>query len=368
MLGIQLGFTPQIAAARKETIRLRLAMLEAGDEAEEMADRGSRAMFNMLAAQKRELETGIPVFLQFYEQMAEQQGQGVTTGAQATEQEKALQAAEKQLEILELRQQLALSDLQTQSEILTNTEQQVNLQKKLTFDPQVKQIDDVVNAMKAFTFDDKVAGIRAAQEQIALITDELSTANDILSDRQVVVDALKTIQEGLATSANAMKTKQAEYNLRLDDTIGSYDELIDRIGTVLDLIRDGVDASRNATDAWTDDIAEAKREMDKLIRMEEGGRTADQIAKEHFSGYNMPIPGMQEGGTLARGGVVKVGERGSELAILPTGTTVLPHTAAPANVSNVSSDTWNINEANQPVDVVNAVRKYQAYRRITGGR
>jgi len=368
MLGIQVGFTPQIAAARKETIRLRLAMLEAGDEAEEMADRGSRAMFDMLAAQKRELETGIPVFLQFYEQMAEQQEQGGTTAVESTEQEKALQAAEKQLEILELRQQLALADLQTQSDILTAEQQRVNIEKQLRFDPQLRQLQEMADTVKEITFEEAVKGIQDAQRDIVDLTLSLDSANKVLDDRQAVVDSLKIMQEGLATSANTLKIEQAEYNLRLGDTIGSYDELIDRIRTVLDLIRDGVDASRNATDAWTDDIAEAKREMDKLIRMEEGGRTADQIAKEHFSGYNMPIPGMEEGGTLARGGVVEVGERGKELAILPTGTTVLPHSAVPANISNVSSDTWNINQANQPVDVVNAVRKYQAYRRITGGR
>ena len=141
-----------------------------------------------------------------------------------------------------------------------------------------------------------------------------------------------------------MKIKQAEYNLELEDTTQAYDEFIGRLQTVLDLFGQ--------------------------IAAEAAEVTAAQV--ERGSGYGHPMtpewPGLEEGGTLARGGVVKVGERGSELAILPTGTTVLPHAAVPANISNVSSDTWNINEANQPIDVVNAVRKYQAYRRITGGR
>lgn len=81
------------------------------------------------------------------------------------------------------------------------------------------------------------------------------------------------------------------------------------------------------------------------------------------------IPGMAAGGQVTRGGVVEVGEKGRELAVLPTGTTVLPHQALqPANVSKSYSDTFNISGVEQTLDVMSEIRKWQQFQRILGGR
>ena len=51
---------------------------------------------------------------------------------------------------------------------------------------------------------------------------------------------------------------------------------------------------------------------------------------------NIRIPGLQEGGTIRRGGSAIVGERGPELVTLPRGATVTPNGQAGGNVFNIS--------------------------------
>lgn len=359
MLGIQSAFAPQIAATTKQTLLLRLAMLEAGDEAEQMATKGSSAMFNMLAAQKRELETGIPVFLQFYQQVAEGQQAVSGTAVQETKQQKALKEAERQLQILEIRQQLALIDLQMQSDILSAEQERVNLTKQLRFDPQLRQLKDMAETTKEVTFEEAVAGIQAAQRDIGLLTTELASANRILAERQTVVDALKVIQEGLAASATDLKIKQAEYNLELANTKANYDAIIASLQAALAMLQEPIELAINIPESLEEEIA---RRFPEALAPE----TPAEEAARRFANYT--YPGMQEGGAVTGGGAAIVGERGPELAMLPTGTRVLPHSAMPASVSKSYSDVWNITQARDTVDVMNEVRKWNAFRRILGGR
>ena len=55
-----------------------------------------------------------------------------------------------------------------------------------------------------------------------------------------------------------------------------------------------------------------------------------------ISGIGSGIPGLQEGGTIRRGGTVRVGERGPELVTLPRGASVTPNGQAGGSTFNIS--------------------------------
>jgi hypothetical protein len=81
------------------------------------------------------------------------------------------------------------------------------------------------------------------------------------------------------------------------------------------------------------------------------------------------IFGAAEGGTVTSGGLVKVGERGQEIVNLPTGSSVIPgNRIGPATMTRSFSDTYNVYGVNQPIDVMDTIRRYQSFSRIFGGR
>ena len=79
--------------------------------------------------------------------------------------------------------------------------------------------------------------------------------------------------------------------------------------------------------------------------------------------------GFAGGGTVARGGVARVGERGAETVLLPAGAQVVAAGVRGAtSIDNRQSHSWSINGVSQPIDVADAVKRMLAFDRLRRGR
>lgn len=309
-----------IKRARLEELGLGHESVKAAEKVKQAAEDMSDG-FDLLAAQQRELAQGIPVALQRYRYDLEQ----------------AQRAAEIEEPEREPYDGIAATPAQEESEVdrLRRLREAKQLMYDLTYQPLLRQLretfEDLTGANKEITFEEAMIGLQRSWEESQRLTKEISEQKQILENQETSMVNLNRVSQQLtAEEARRLEIQKEIYN--------ETEELLQMELERLDAL-----ARYNAL---------AKKTLVRTpTEWEEWGE-----------------PGMQTGGRVIRGGLVKVGEAGPELASLPTGTTVMPNAAIPAQVSRSYSDTWNITQANQPVDVVNEIRKYNAFRRILVGR
>jgi ABC-type transporter Mla subunit MlaD len=276
--------------------RARLGELGMGEAVSQAAsDLGDS--FNLLAAQQREIEQGIPIAFQRYEQEyqdalrgAGQAAQGATGG----EGEKESDRLARELEKLQLMYDLAY---QPQQRLLTET------------------MEDYLG------------------ENIEI---PLSEALRMLKEQG-------TIYTGL--------------NRQVLDMGGTLEDSSQWIGTIYDTRSNQLSIEDKLLGLYEDQTIELGKQVALYGAMNPG------------AAITAPLPGLADGGDVMRGGMVRVGERGPETALLPTGTRVLP-AGATHNVSSTRTyqDTYNVYQASQPWSVVDAIRKESALRKLTAGR
>lgn len=210
LLNVNATFIPGMFEAEEAVLRAKLALIEMGDEAEEIGKKAQFGIDDLISAQQRELREGVPVLRTIFDKIRAA-AEGKDGADKKSPEEEALEAAEKNLEILRIKQQLETIELRKKIEIANVEQQRLNLTKQLTFDPQIRELDLLANQLKEVTFEEAKAGIIAAREEMAGLRDrinestgelvglneQLAGANSVLAERQAVVDALNVQQEDL---------------------------------------------------------------------------------------------------------------------------------------------------------------------------
>jgi len=354
--------------------RARLEELKASKQLKETSND-----FDMLAAQQRELAEGLPVpFQQLMWELDQQRTARSRTVSRAQE--------------------------ESLSEQLQRLKEMKEIERDLTFEPMRRSLRETFETMTGAnierTFDDAMKGLRDAFYQSQRLTGELTVQRVALFDAE-------TSLGNQEDSLQRMERTQALLEESRERTLDTESQILTMVGMTTEELKAQYDLAVAQADQRLAAI-KAQREA-ALAAQDEEKQTAltaiDEIAARHqqlsqpattteeqpsilqrilrgLGGLPFP-PQFAEGGTT-RGGIVSVGERGRELALLPSGTQIIPNREiaripsgvgavpvnAPRSTSTVTNnaDTFNINQASQPVDVVDAIRRYQTFRRITGGR
>ena len=122
----------------------------------------------------------------------------------------------------------------------------------------------------------------------------------------------------------------------LGDTFNAMIEAGEKFGN--DLIDSIINALSGLRDRIHATIRDAISGISGIISGAVSGAisSARNRVTSFISGIGSGIPGLQEGGTIRRGGTVRVGERGPELVTLPRGASVTPNGQAGGSTFNIS--------------------------------
>jgi TP901 family phage tail tape measure protein len=160
-----------------------------------------------------------------------------------------------------------LDELQRQAEMM-------DLENSLKFDPLTHAIENAANAMEELPFDEVMAGITAAQADIALYTTKWEEANAAVQAQQAVVDAATAARDKLQDSLDREEAKLA----KIKDAYEQVNEAIRDIET-----------------AMNDVMSAADKMSDKLSKSGKGGGAGSMSpALEAFNaaeGGNFPNVG-----------------------------------------------------------------------------
>ncbi len=267
--------------------------------------------FDLLAAQQREIAEGIPVALQKYEHDVQRlQREAANAPSQSDQGESEAARKVRELERLHEAMQLRFD---------------------LTFEPQLRRLretaEDLKGENKEITFQEAYQGLVRTWGQAETLRGTLVDQKAALEAQQEVMDSIKTASSGILSN-ETLTTAEKQTQLDLATKL---------FGIMKDTV--------NLPTPTPPPLMSGNSRR--------GG----------------PIEGFADGGIVGSGGVVKVGERGSELAVLPAGTRVLPHSALQAaSVTRNYADYFTINGATQPINVAMAVRRELRFQKITQGR
>jgi len=358
---------PGMGAAEDEIFDLeiaakkaRLAELGVGDAGQQAAKDVKNAAsdmgagFDMLAAQQEELATGIPVAVKRAEFEAQQARQAANRAAEAA-------AAKSKGD-----------DTQTESDRINKLIEIKRLQMEIAFGPQQRALqqhfEGITGASKETTFAEAIKGmdeaaakaviLRDAQTQIA---NAIGLQEDAINAQEDIVKELDDLAKGRSASESAIATKIREQNISLGDQQTTLDAILNSKTLALGL------------DDQALSYAQRQREQ-----MEETLRLQNEIAATRPAPTPLAPQGgfggggerFAEGG-ISRGGLALVGERGPELAVLPSGTNIIPNNRLAAQAPSISrtfNDQWNIQGVSQPVDVWHKVQQELRFARIRQGR
>lgn len=307
--------------------RAELAELQMGKAAKD-AVKNVEASFDLLAAQQQELAQGIPVTYQRFVWFAEQQKRKAEKDAAD-----AAKAMGK------------VADEETETERLGRLLKIKQIQKELDFEPFLRQLrehfETLTGANREITFAQAWQGLEEAASQAESLSLQLDQQKAILEAQEIVLEAAKQAYEDQQDAAKALgETVEANTgleNLRLAALSAQTTEMQKQVALSAQLA--GVVAQQSSAVA---------------------------AMGPHSAAFGAGFAGE---GTVGRGGIARVGERGVETVLLPAGAQVVAGAGQGAtSISNSESSTFNISDAGSPTDVVDAIRRYQSFRRITRGR
>lgn len=243
LLGVQASFIPATFDAEEEVLRLRLALLLAGEEAEALGKKAQFGIDDLISAQQRELREGVPVLRTIFEKI-EAAARGETASDTAVSPErKALDEAEKRLEIIRIEQQLAEIGIRRQLELEGIEQRRLELTREITFEPLLRQLEQMAITEQEITFEEAVAGIQQAKADIEDTNARLEEANSTLEQRQSIVDVLQEQSEELNRQSTLLRIQELEIN--------------DAISARNDIYKDQISALQNQLDILTEQKNEA---------------------------------------------------------------------------------------------------------------
>lgn len=136
-------------------------------------------------------------------------------------------------QIIDIQKQLDDLDLEKRFQELT---------KSITFDPLIKQIDEMVNGVNEMSFDDVVAGIQEQQALIAELQPQYDSLLATMQEQQAVVDEAQAARDGIAAQLDIEQQK-------LDDLNQAYSDIKNLIDEMTAAMRDYASAAEAAAAA-----------------------------------------------------------------------------------------------------------------------
>lgn len=140
--------------------------------------------------------------------------------------------------------QKQLEELQRQGEIL-------DLEKSLTFDEAIRNIDKLVNAQKELTYNEIIAGIQAEKAAMAELQPQIDAATAAVERQKAAVDAAKAARDAVQATYDA---ENAKLNRLKDD----YDQTADLVRDVESALREMGSAAQAAGEKAADAARKAK--------------------------------------------------------------------------------------------------------------
>lgn len=147
------------------------------------------------------------------------------------EQRQSMGGVEQQ--IIDIQNQLDALDLEKRFQELT---------KSITFDPLLKQIDEMVNGVSEMSFDDVVAGIQEQQALIAQLQPQYDSLLATMEEQQAAVDAAQATRDEIAAQLDVEQTK-------LDGLNDAYQGIKNLIDEMTSAMRDYASAAEAAASA-----------------------------------------------------------------------------------------------------------------------
>lgn len=133
-------------------------------------------------------------------------------------------------------------DAQTALEKLQRTGQELDLQKSINFDPELRQIDQMVNGLKEMPFDELYAKITAQKGIVDQLQGSYDAINQQVETQKDKVDALQQQRDALAATYDAEQAKL--------DAIGqAYDDITAQIQAMEDAVNSLTTATSKLKDA-----------------------------------------------------------------------------------------------------------------------
>lgn len=133
-------------------------------------------------------------------------------------------------------------DIQNQLDSLDLEKRFQELTKSITFDPLLKQIDEMVNGVNEMSFDDVVAGIQEQQTLIAQLQPQYDSLLATMEEQQAAVDAAQATRDDIAAQLDVEQTK-------LDGLKDAYQGIKNLIDEMTAAMRDYASAAEDAASA-----------------------------------------------------------------------------------------------------------------------
>ncbi len=230
LLQVNAQFDPLIAQAEKNVLEARLAYLLLGETAQEAGKKGSQAIFDLAEAQRRELETGVPVAMQYAEWL---KNRPVERREGESQPEANLREAERQLEIAQILKQLAAWEAQTKYNELQNTEQILENEKKITFEGKLRKLEQMADTRVPVTYEEAVAQVEKALADINTLNQQLAGANAALEGRKSVVEGLERKQRDLNREQDTYQQKLNDTKKAIEKLAEAYDPIIKQFEKII---------------------------------------------------------------------------------------------------------------------------------------
>lgn len=165
-----------------------------------------------------------------------------------------------QLEALEKQQETIaktgdqISDLELQLEKLQLAAEEMELEKAITFDPQLRQIEQLASGLNELPFDEIVRRIREQQDEVARLQIAQELANQKVAEQTAEVERLTQARDAI----------QVQYD-REKETLDEIKSIYDAVRDAISLLEGDLQGFSSALDEVNDKASELQRLMDEAV-------------------------------------------------------------------------------------------------------
>lgn len=152
-----------------------------------------------------------------------------------------LDALKQQKDVI-TQQGAEVNDLQAQLEALQHQADEMDLEKSITFDPQIRQLDILANRMQELPFDDILAGVTKEKNAITQIEPVLAGIQAQYDQQQAKVEGIQRQHDAVSHALDLQNDKLKQ----LQDSYSAIKDLIDQMESSL---LDAVQATNDLKDA-----------------------------------------------------------------------------------------------------------------------
>lgn len=161
-----------------------------------------------------------------------------------------------------------LAEMQKQYEKLQKQAEILELQNSVTFDPLLRQIDEVINASEEMDFDTLIQAIRDQKEEVKNLTQAAEDADDAVAAQQATVDKLTEARDALQLTYDKEQEKldalKEAYN-NIEDQISSMKTEMENFGSsaesAMEKAKSAAETAASSTKAALDSMSEGMKQF-----------------------------------------------------------------------------------------------------------